>query len=630
MTALKILKKYWNHDTFRKSQEVIIQRVLEKNDVFALLPTGAGKSVCYQVPALLNKGVCIVISPLIALMQDQVHSLEKKGIKAIAITSKLREHEIIVAFDNMLYGNIKFVYLSPEKLQSELIQQKIKQLHVNLIAIDEAHCVSQWGHDFRPSYLELTVLKELQPNIPIIALTATATEIVQKDIIKFLELQNPTIFKESFQRDNLAYQVFEVEDIYYMVKRILNKNKAPTIIYVNTRNKTKKVSDYLNNIGFKSSYYHGGLPTLIKEKSFHDWMSEKTKIMVATNAFGMGIDKDNVKVVIHIEIPNSIENYIQEAGRAGRNGKKSFSVLLFNPATLHQYETKMKNNLIQFDFIKKIYQLLNQHLFISKGELALEAYTFNLSDFCEKYKLNIYQSYNAIQILEKEEILTYNQNNNKISSIYFKSSHESVIRYTTNNPKQIKLIQYLLRNYGGVFENRVAIIETSIAKELHTTNSAIQSQLNQLEKDGIIEYLYQSNDSEIQFLVMREDAITMNRISKSIKQRNLIKKNKSTSMTQYVTDNQACRNKQLLHYFKEVNNKVCGICDVCIEQKKKKPKEEDLTHIILSLFDKHQELSSKEIVILLNTKEQSITKTIQFLLENNKLILTETNTYKRY
>ena len=270
MSPLEVLQKYWKHNSFRQSQEEIINSVLDKNDVVALLPTGAGKSVCYQIPALVNNGVCIVISPLIALMQDQVNSLTKKGIKAIAITSKLSQNDIIIAFDNMIYGNTKFVYLSPEKLQSEFIQQKIKQLNVNLIAIDEAHCISEWGHDFRPSYLEINTLKELQPNVPFIALTATATERVLNDITKLLKLENAVLFKETFQRKNLAYQVFETDDIYHKVRRILNKNNSPTIIYVSTRKETKVVSDYLNSIGFKSSFYHGGLSSNFKYSSYRN------------------------------------------------------------------------------------------------------------------------------------------------------------------------------------------------------------------------------------------------------------------------------------------------------------------------------------------------------------------------
>ena len=628
MTALEILKKYWQHDSFRQSQAAIIDAVLSDNNVVTILPTGAGKSVCYQVPAMLKDGVCIVISPLIALMQDQVSSLIKKGIKAIAISSKLREHELVIAFDNMLYGNVKFVYLSPEKLKSEFIQQKIKQLKVSLIAIDEAHCISQWGHDFRPSYLEVDILNELQPNTPIIALTATATNKVSDDIINLLNLNNPIVFKETIQRKNLAYQVFETENIYYKLQRILTKNNYPTIIYVNTRKKTKVVSDYLNNIGFKCGFYHGALSDNQKEMAFNNWMTEKTKIIVATNAFGMGIDKNNVKVVVHIEIPNSIENYMQEAGRAGRSGNKSFSVLLYNDATIYQYKNTVKKNNIDIDEVKKIYKHLNRHLFVSKGELSLTNYTFNLQDFCTKYKLNSYKTYAIIKVLEKEEVLIYNQSFNTSSTLIFKCENRQVLAYINSHINDRTLIQLLLRSYGGVFENKIRIDEAYLAKKLSKTKHSIISQLKNIEKNGIIEYDFQSNVSDIQFLVMREDNITINRISKSIKQRNKIKADKADAILNYIENDTICRNKQLLAYFNEKANANCMICDVCIAAKSKKNDLSIIASKILHLLDSKATLSSKEIVNLLQYTRKDVINTLQFLLEQNKIILTNTNSYK--
>jgi len=629
LKPLEILQKYWKHTSFRKSQEDIINAVLEKKDVLTLLPTGGGKSVCYQVPTLVTKGVCIVISPLIALMHDQVNSLVNKGIKAIAITSQYSEHDIIIAFDNIQFGHIKFLYLSPEKLQSDLIQQKIKQLDVSLIAIDEAHCISQWGHDFRPSYLQINILRELQPNTPFIALTATATEKVSSDIIKLLELNNPIIYKETFQRKNLAYQVFETEDIYHKIIQILTKNNEPTIIYTSTRNKTKIVSDYLNSIGYKSTFYHGGLSSKNKEIAFQNWISEKTKVIVATNAFGMGIDKENVKIVVHIDIPNSIENYVQEAGRAGRNGLKAFSVLLYNNATIHEFNKRVNNSITGIDYIKEVYKYLNQHLFISKGELPLSKFTFNLQDFSAKYQLNIFKTYNAIQILEKEGVLGYEQNFNKVSLVRFKANNNQVLNYTKNHPNQRELIQLLLRTYGGVFENRIPINETYIAKKLHRVKKDIIAQLKQIEKDFIIEYLYQSNNTEIQFLVMREDQITINQISKNILQRNKIKLDKSKAVLDFIDDNQTCRNKQLLAYFDESIKNNCEICDVCLRQKKKKINLKAVADKILLLLENKPELSSKEMLILLKMDQKSLTQTIQLLLEKNSIVLTLNNSYKK-
>ena len=629
MKSLEILQQYWKHTSFRKSQEDIVDSVLGDKDVLVLLPTGGGKSVCYQVPTLVKKGVCIVISPLIALMHDQVNSLIEKGIKAIAITSQLTENDIIRAFDNIKFGNIKFVYLSPEKLQSDLIQQKIKQLNVSLIAIDEAHCISQWGHDFRPSYLKINVLKELQPNTPFIALTATATERVTRDIIDLLALDNPIIYKETFYRENLAFQVFETEDIYHKIIRILTKTSAPTIIYTSTRNKAKIVSDYLNSTGFKSTFYHGGLSNKNKEIAFKNWILEKTKIIVATNAFGMGIDKNNVKVVIHIDIPNSIENYVQEAGRAGRNGLKAFSVLLYNNATKHEFNKRVNNSITGINFVKEVYMRLNQHLFISKGELPLNKFTFNLQDFCAKYQLNIFKTYNAIQLLEKEGVLVYEQNFNKVSMLKFKANNNQVLNYTNLRPNHRALIQLLLRTYGGIFENRIPINETYIAKKLHRLKKDIITQLKHLEKEFIIEYMYQPNNTEIQFLVMREDQITINNISKSIVQRNKIKLDKAEAVLDFINDNETCRNKQLLAYFNENITNNCEICDVCLGQKKKKFDLKTVADKILSLLEDKPELSSKEMLILLKIEQKTIIKTIQLLLEKNKIVLTQNNSYKK-
>ena len=339
-TPAQILKNYWNYNEFRSPQEEIISTVLRKKNSIVLLPTGGGKSLCYQIPALLSEGICIVISPLIALINDQVNALKEKNIKAIALTSQLNENETIIAFDNLQFGNYKFLYLSPEKLQSPFIQDKIKQLNVSIIAIDEAHCISEWGHDFRPSYLQLNVLKKLHSSATFIALTGTATQKVLDDIALHLEIENPQLFKKSFYRDNLQYSVIETEDIYGKLIHLLSKTNNSAIIYTNNRKQTKEVCSFLNRNNFKSSYYHGGLSVLEKEVSYKKWIKNETPVMVATNAFGMGIDKPDVRMVIHINTPNSIENYIQEAGRAGRDGKPSNAIILTNNHNLFETENR--------------------------------------------------------------------------------------------------------------------------------------------------------------------------------------------------------------------------------------------------------------------------------------------------
>ncbi|MCF6297975.1 MAG: RecQ family ATP-dependent DNA helicase, partial [Flavobacteriaceae bacterium] len=350
-----ILQKYWNHKVFRDPQKEIINAVIKKNDVFALLPTGAGKSLCFQIPALTKSGVCIVISPLIALMEDQVNSLQKKNIKALALTSKYNIEDTIKAFDNLRYGNYKFLYLSPEKLQSEFIQDKISQLEVNLIAVDEAHCISQWGHDFRPAYLKISILKKIHPQVNIIALTASATPKVMNDIVKNLELKNVQIFKKSFSRKNLIYSILKAENKLDKLEKVLLAYDEPVIVYTNTRKNCIDISKQLNRIGYKSSYYHGGLQNNEKLVAFNNWMEEKTPIMVATNAFGMGIDKNNVRAVIHMNIPNSIENYLQEVGRAGRDGIKSFAILIYNDNTIFECKDFLDKGIATPQFHKEVY-----------------------------------------------------------------------------------------------------------------------------------------------------------------------------------------------------------------------------------------------------------------------------------
>ncbi len=464
--ALKILQHYWGHSSFRDPQQEIITSVIEGKNTIALLPTGGGKSICFQIPALVNDGVCIVISPLIALMQDQVDSLVNKGIKATVIPSGSSQDDIITLFDNIKFGKTKFLYVSPERLQSRFIQEKIKQLDVNLIAIDEAHCISEWGHDFRPSYQNISILKELHPDANIIALTATATKKVLNDIIVSLDLDEPKVFKKSFYRENLAYQIFKTDDKLRKLKQIFTKTKAPAIVYVNSRVKTKDISAYLNANGFKSSFYHGGLSSLEKQISFDNWMTEKTPIIVATNAFGMGIDKPNVRVVIHINLPASIENYIQEAGRGGRNGNKAFSVVLTNENDIKLSKELLEKSLPAIDDIKLVHRKLYQHFQIAKGELIETAFDFNFLEFCNKYKLVANRTYNALQILNSNGIIELNNNFQQKSTIQFIVSSKQVLLYSQQNPSSKNFIQTLLRLYGGVFENPVKIDEFFIAKKV--------------------------------------------------------------------------------------------------------------------------------------------------------------------
>ncbi len=627
MTALEILQKHWHYDSFRTPQEEIIQAVLEQKDTVALLPTGGGKSLCYQIPGLMQNGICVVISPLIALMKDQVAGLKKRGIQAVAITGSIHENEIVDIFDNLLFGKTKFLYLSPERLQSNFIQSKLKQLTINLIAVDEAHCISEWGHDFRASYLKIAVLRELFPITPILALTATATDKVVDDIVRYLELKTPQIYKKSFVRENLAYQIYKTEDLFFKLKQMLTKIKKPTIIYVFSRKQTKELSDYLNTQNFKSSYYHGGMFASDKEKAYQNWMEEKIPVMVATNAFGMGIDKDNVKLVVHMTIPQSIENYMQEAGRAGRNGKKSFAVLLYNDTTIYNFEKQVAKSIVAIPFLKKVYFSLNQHFRIAIGEQPEKQFILDLPKFCNKYHLNLIETYNALMTLDREGVLVFETDFQIQSSVQFICTNQELFRYEKDKKQLKKLIQTLLRYYGGIFDNPTFVDEYFLAKKMQTGKSNIVKLLLVLEKDHIIRYLKKDTVSAIRFLVMREDDKVINRIKKRVLLRNELKKQKKDAILNYITNDSVCRNIQLLQYFKEKKYTECGICDVCLHKKNNTKNVKKVSQEILELIREKKSCSAKDLVFLLPFPEGTILKNITFLLEQNSIKKNDANQY---
>jgi len=619
--ALEILNNYWNYTSFKEPQEEIIELVLDSKNVLVVLPTGGGKSICYQIPGLVMEGVCLVISPLIALMNDQVKSLKELGIKAIAITSALHHNEIINAFDNLLFGNYKFLYLSPEKLQSQFIQEKIKQLNINLIAIDEVHCISEWGHDFRPAYLKIPTVFELHPNVPVIGLTATATAAVLKDIVKHLNLPDARVIKQSLVRKNLALNVIHSEDFHYHIKRILSDTKQPSILYASSRKKVKSVSDYLNKNNFKSSFYHGGLSPEEKQLSFLNWMQEKTPIMVATNAFGMGIDKKNVQYIIHLDLPYSLENYMQESGRAGRNENKAFSYIFASEQSIANLRRQFLKNSVSIELAKHIYKTLNQYFQVSYGELPEHSFEFDLADFCSHYNFNVLQTYNTLKLLEKEQILFFDDSFNKQSTLKFKVVPDEILRYSEKNNSD--LVRTILRSYGGIFEQQVNINETMIAKKLRCTFKDVKNELTKLTADGLANYNFRKNTFKIQFLVPREDDITIRKIASGIKHLNSVKLDKINAVIDYVNNENVCRSNYLLSYFDEKGTNDCGICDVCIQSVSTNYTQ--LSAEILALFSSKQSLSTKEIVANFNVDRSMILTTLQLLLDTNKIAITSQN-----
>ena len=624
--ALKILQKYWQHQEFRPLQNDIITSVLNGQDTFALLPTGGGKSVCFQIPALMRPGLCLVISPLIALMKDQVANLNKRNIKAIALTGGIRSDEMIDLLDNCQYGNYKFLYLSPERLQSDWILERIKRLPINLITIDEAHCVSQWGHDFRPAYLKITNLKEHFPNTAFLALTATATARAQEDIISQLGLVQPAIFQKSFVRKNIAYMVFQTEDKLYRIEQILKKNSASSIIYVRNRKSCTTISNQLNALGFKATYYHGGLSSKEKDKNMNLWMQDSAQVIVATNAFGMGIDKPDVKTVIHIELPENIENYYQEAGRAGRNENKAFAVLLTNPSDIIQAENQFFNILADKTFLNAIYKKLCNYLQIAYGEGINEQFSFNLNSFCVKYNFPVLKTYNAFQFLDRQGIITLSQEFSEKISLQFIISSKEVLRYTSLNPNDEEIILTILRTYPGICEMKTALNLVLIAKKSNHTQKQVSDILHKLNEKDIVDFTAKAADSSLTFNEIREDERTISKVVKYLENQNNLKKEQFKAVLDYVQNEQECKSKSIAAYFGEEVLDDCGICSYCVTKKSKPTSVDSLFTAIVSHLSE-SDLNSRELAIKLNNSSKELIFALQTLLESEKIIIKSNNKY---
>ncbi len=625
-TALQILQKYWKHEQFRSPQDEIIASILEGNDTFGLMPTGGGKSICFQVPALMMDGICLVISPLVALMKDQVQHLQNIGIKAIALTGGIQTEEMIALLDNCEFGNYKFLYLSPERLQSDWILERIKNLSINIIAIDEAHCVSQWGHDFRPAYLKIANLKAHFPKVPFLALTASATKTVLEDVILQLKLEKPVIFQKSFARKNIAYMVFKVEDKLYRIEQILTKNPQPSIIYVRNRRSCSDTASQLQTLGFKATFYHGGLSVKEKEKNMSLWMNEESPIMVATNAFGMGIDKSNVKTVIHIHLPESIESYYQEAGRAGRNEEKAYAIVLTSPSDKLQAQSQFINVLPDKIILTHIYIKLCTYLRIAYGEGINEQFSFNLNHFCQKYGFPTLKTFNAIQFLDRQGILSLSQEYSEKIKIQFIIESREVIRYISLNPNEEAIILALLRNYSGIYESKTVINLSLIVNKSKCDEKQILSVFEKLKKLEIIDYQKKSNDATIIFNEVREDEKTINRVEKYLRIQNSQKVNQFESVLNYINEKKACKSNLILNYFGEETTTDCGICSYCISKKEKISRPTLISEKIIA-FLKIQELNSREIQKLTKNSEDEVIFALQNLLENNKIAIKSNNKY---
>ena len=626
MKALETLQHYWKHDGFRTPQEEIIASVLDGKDTFALMPTGGGKSICFQVPAMMQEGICLVISPLIALMRDQVQNLQNKDIKAIALTGGIHQDEIINLLDNCQFGNYKFLYLSPERLQNDWILERIKNLPITLIAIDEAHCVSQWGHDFRPAYLKIARLKEFFPKVPFLALTASATLRVKEDIITQLQLDNPQVFSKSFYRENIAYMVFETEDKLNILKQILQKNPQPSIIYVTNRKSCSETVFQLENMGFKATYYHGGLSYKDKENHMKLWMDEKVQIMVATNAFGMGIDKANVKTIIHLHLPQNLENYYQESGRAGRNGEKAFAVLLNNPTNVLHAEAQFLSMLPDKTFLNLVFVKLCTFFQIAYGEGIDEQFSFNLNLFCTKYNFSTLKTYNALLFLDRQGVLNLSQDFSEKVSIQFIIPSKEVIRYMSLNTNDEEIILNILRTYPGIYDTQTAFNPQLIAKKSNTAEKNVLLLLQKLKEKQIIELIAKNNDATIIFNEVREDERTINRVSKHLEAQNKLKTEQLQAVLYYSTETKTCKQKLLMHYFGETIKDDCGVCSYCVSKNKKKQNPEMISEKIIELL-KMQDFNSRDIQKLTKFPKDDVIFALQNLLENDTISIKSNNLY---
>ena len=624
MDAKKILKQYWNFESFKGLQENIINAVLEEKDVVALLPTGSGKSICFQVPALMKEGMCVVISPLIALMKDQVSGLQKRSINSIALNSSLNYKEVIQVLDNAISGHYKFLYVSPERLESKIFKEYIAECNVSLIAVDEAHCISQWGYDFRPSYAKIIQLKEIFPKVPIIALTASATLKVQKDIIENLELHEPEIFQQSFERNNLSYSVFKVESKINKLYEILKNVSGSSVVYCKNRKQTSYVAELLNTQKIVADYYHAGLQQEIRNQKQEAWIKNEIRVMVCTNAFGMGIDKPDVRTVVHYDAPDCLENYYQEAGRAGRDDNRSYAVLLYENIDIKTLNKISEIKYPSFAEIKKVYQALANYLQISQGIGEGIYYDFDLLDFSKKFKLDSQLVLNTIITLEQEEHI------NLTDSIFIPSKIEVladkiILEDVEKTHPTIELtLKTLLRSYTGILNNLVSISEKQIAKISHQPYEKVSDDLKILNQLSIIRYIEKKETPQIYFINNRADIESLNINHEAYFKRKKQFEKRLENFIQYINEKENCRSKIIADYFNAPAKPYCGICDNCLNKKKLEisAKEfEEIAQQIKQKLDKNV-IETKSLIAALNhINKQKLWKVVMFLQEEKVITI---------
>lgn len=574
--AVGILSRYWGYSSFRSPQDKVVQALINNKDVIALMPTGGGKSICFQVPALMKEGLCIVISPLIALIKDQVNALNDRGIRATDLSGNLSSSEIERRMDNCIYGDYKFLYLSPERLENEWVRSVISQMKVSLIAIDEAHCISHWGKDFRPSYLRCGVLRELFPKVPIIALTATATQQIVDDIEKSLHLSETVKIKGSLFRNNLIYNVLQVDDKWSALHHYLNTCKGSAIVYLRSRKGVEQMAEYLNRRDISATFFHGGLSSEQKNIRLGMWMLNDVRIMVATNAFGMGIDKPDVRLVIHWDIPSSLEDYFQEVGRAGRDGQLSQGILLYNSSDISNFKRNFENSLTDISFLKKVYYQLNQYFLLAYGEGQGKAFQLRLVDFCNKNQWSVSAVFSALQVLDRLGICTLFEQYKNQCRLQILLPYSQLVQYiqSSSSKKQKELLLYLTRKDASIYNSLTKIDEDALAEYLSVSVSTLQDNLLRLKEREIINYVPKSTDLELVFNVPRSDDNVINFHSYQVKLLNKIKEEKYQAMLHFLKNDTQCLSVQMMGYFGEHNATPCMMCSVCKTQHKGKSNSE--------------------------------------------------------
>lgn len=627
-----ILKKYWNYDTFRPLQQNIIEAVLAGQDTLALLPTGGGKSLCFQVPALAQEGVCIVVTPLIALMKDQVEQLRRRKIMAAAIYSGMNWHEIDIVLDNCIHGTTKFLYVSPERLRTDIFLARVKQMKVCLLAIDEAHCISQWGYDFRPAYLQIAEFRKLIPNVPLIALTASATEPVKMDICQKLEMSQPAIFQATFARSNLSYSAFFEENKEARLLKILQNVPGSAIIYVRNRRRTKEVADWLNRQGIRSEFYHAGLPTKQRSDKQEAWIRNRVRVMVATNAFGMGIDKPDVRVVIHIDLPDNLEAYYQEAGRAGRDGQKAYAVALYSSKDLNELIRAVDQKYPPIELVRRVYQALANYYRIPVGGGEFENFDFDLQDFTGTFGLPISETHFALKLLEEEGFIQLSEAYNSSSKIHIIVDNRALYELQLKYPQYDSFIKLLLRMYGGeVFTQFVYISETAIGQKHYSMEPEVIALLQGLHDKGILVYDKQRDKPQFSFTTPRYDANQMPINALAIEEEQKTDYSRIEAVSNYVQHTTRCRTQLLQQYFGEETSQTCGICDNCLAKKKKgmpAPENQKLRSEILRLLGLSP-LTPQQLVATFGIKnEQSAIEAIRELLEDEVVIYEKEGTLR--